>query len=176
MKCTDEKKARTRIDWTRQARIRNPVGFTLIELLVVIAVIALLIAILIPVLDRAREMGQRAVCLSNLRQLTTAWTLYADDNERRLPMAACSVTGKSGNRILQSWAGSAFSAGSSSDRSAVLENPDKGALWPYVGNVDIYHCARSFQDGDDVTGRNLSGRPVEKKPALSAPHGPYKSR
>ena len=42
-------------------------GFTLIELLVVIAIIALLLALLIPVLRSARELGQRTVCLSNLR-------------------------------------------------------------------------------------------------------------
>jgi len=59
-------------------------GFTLIELLVVIAVIALLIAILIPVLNLAREQAQRAVCLSNLRQLTLAWVLYADDHDGKL--------------------------------------------------------------------------------------------
>jgi len=45
-------------------------GFTLIELLVVIAVIAILMAILMPALNRAREQGKRAVCLSNLKQLT----------------------------------------------------------------------------------------------------------
>ncbi|MBL7186316.1 MAG: type II secretion system protein [Phycisphaerae bacterium] len=44
-------------------------GFTLIELLVVIAIIALLMAILMPTLQRAREQGQRAVCLGNLKQL-----------------------------------------------------------------------------------------------------------
>ena len=45
-------------------------AFTLIELLVVITIIALLVAILIPVLHRAREQGARAVCLNNLKQLT----------------------------------------------------------------------------------------------------------
>jgi len=53
-------------------------AFTLVELLVVIAIIALLMAILMPALNRAREQGKRATCLSNLRQLTLAWTMYAD--------------------------------------------------------------------------------------------------
>ncbi|MHC4352206.1 MAG: prepilin-type N-terminal cleavage/methylation domain-containing protein [Planctomycetota bacterium] len=52
-------------------------AFTLIELLVVIAVIALLLALLIPALRAAKEQGQRAVCLSNLRQLTTASSSWA---------------------------------------------------------------------------------------------------
>ena len=55
-------------------------GFTLIELLVVIAIIAILMAILIPALNRAREQGKRAACLSNVKQLGLAWVLYADDN------------------------------------------------------------------------------------------------
>ncbi len=44
-------------------------GFTLIELLVVIAIIAILMAILMPALHRAREQGKRAVCLGNLKQM-----------------------------------------------------------------------------------------------------------
>ena len=48
------------------------VGFTLIELLVVIAIIAVLMAILMPALNRAKEQGKRAACLSNLKQLALA--------------------------------------------------------------------------------------------------------
>jgi prepilin-type N-terminal cleavage/methylation domain-containing protein/prepilin-type processing-associated H-X9-DG protein len=59
-------------------------GFTLIELLVVISVIAVLMAILMPALKRAREQGQRAVCLSTLKQLTLCWIMYADDNDDKL--------------------------------------------------------------------------------------------
>jgi prepilin-type N-terminal cleavage/methylation domain-containing protein len=55
-------------------------GFTLIELLVVIAIIAVLLAILFPVLNRVREAGRRTVCMSNLRQLQTAWQVYADEH------------------------------------------------------------------------------------------------
>jgi len=60
-------------------------GFTLIELLIVIAIIALLMAILLPALSRAREMGKRAVCLTQLRQLQLAWNMYCDDNEDKVP-------------------------------------------------------------------------------------------
>ena len=63
-------------------------GFTLIELLVVIAIIALLIGLLAPSLAGARRTAQSARCLSNQRQLVTAWTLYADAHDgRAMPLA-----------------------------------------------------------------------------------------
>ena len=63
--------------------IRNR-GFTLIELLVVIAIIAILMAILMPALNRAREQGKRAACLSNLKQLQLAWAMYNDENDGKI--------------------------------------------------------------------------------------------
>ncbi len=54
-------------------------GFTLIELLVVIAVIAVLIGVLLPALGKARETGRTIKCLSNMRQFSTAFTMYAQD-------------------------------------------------------------------------------------------------
>ena len=56
-------------------------GFTLIELLVVIAIIAVLMAILMPSLNRAKEQGKRAACLANLKQMTLAWLMYNDEND-----------------------------------------------------------------------------------------------
>jgi prepilin-type N-terminal cleavage/methylation domain-containing protein len=59
-------------------------GFTLIELLVVISIIALLMAILIPALAKAREAAKRSVCLHDIGQLGVAWNMYADDNSDKL--------------------------------------------------------------------------------------------
>jgi prepilin-type N-terminal cleavage/methylation domain-containing protein/prepilin-type processing-associated H-X9-DG protein len=60
-------------------------GFTLIELLVVIAIIALLMAILLPALSRAREAGKRAVCLAQIKQIQIGWNLYCDENNDKVP-------------------------------------------------------------------------------------------
>ena len=60
-------------------------GFTLIELLVVISIIALLVAILLPSLRRARDQGKLAVCASNLRELGLGVHMYAGENNGRLP-------------------------------------------------------------------------------------------
>ncbi len=68
-------------------------GFTLIELLVVIAIIAILAAILFPVFAKAREKARQTSCLSNLRQLGTAFMSYAQDFDERLPfgMPGCNA-------------------------------------------------------------------------------------
>lgn len=59
-------------------------GFTLIELLVVIAVIALLLALLTPILRSAKERAHRVVCLSNIKQLTLAWLTYAEEHDGKI--------------------------------------------------------------------------------------------
>jgi prepilin-type N-terminal cleavage/methylation domain-containing protein len=68
-----------------ESRRRGAPGFTLIELLVVIAIIAILAAILFPVFARAREAARRTACISNVRQIATAMTMYVTDNDSTFP-------------------------------------------------------------------------------------------
>jgi len=123
--------------------MRSIKGFTLIELLVVIAVIASLLALLIPALHSAREQGYRSVCLSNLKQLTLAWTAYATEHDGKIVDGCAFRMGKSarGSRVItvsEGWVGRAFLFPES--RAALIEDPNKGALWPWIKNVDIYRC------------------------------------
>lgn len=102
-----------------------PRGFTLIELLVTIAVIALLISILLPALAGARGTARTAVCLSNQRQLVTAWTLYANaSRDRVMPLAYWSESDiGSGPQVF--WWGTHGSASEPPDYS-------RGFLAPYL--------------------------------------------
>jgi len=89
------------------------------------------------VLRSARELGQRTVCLSNLRQLTLAWLAYADEHDGRL-VSGCAFGTRRNRYTLKGWAGYDFAP----SRPPWAPDPDKGALWPWIRDVHIYRCPR----------------------------------
>ena len=106
-------------------------GFTLIELLVVIAIIALLMAILIPALTRAREQGKRAACIHNLKNLVLAWLMYTDDNDGHL------VKGNAGDNGWVKLLGSLPNEEPVQDQLDTIRN---GLLFEYAKMTKLYRC------------------------------------
>jgi len=125
------------------ARRQN--GFTLIELLVVISIIALLMAVLMPALQRSREQGMRAVCLSNLKQLILAWQMYADNNDDRLVSSITTplLLPRLGLKGEACWVLDDYYI---TDRQKRIDAIKKGALFSYTRNIAIYKCPSGVRD------------------------------
>jgi prepilin-type N-terminal cleavage/methylation domain-containing protein len=121
-------------------------GFTLVELLVVIGIIAVLIAVLLPALSKAREQAKVTACLSNIRQLTTGWMMYANDNKGNLVFAETDdfstpttpPTNKDYGQI--GWVIDTPGNPATNTPASVRA----GQLWKYCSNVDVYRCPSSF--------------------------------
>lgn len=112
-------------------------GFTLIELLVVIAVISILMAILMPALKTAREQGKRVVCLNNLKQLTLAWIMYADNYDGKL---VNSDLGYAGNPPVSTWWVNWPKKGLDDTTKEWHKAIKAGQLWPYCKNLKVFKC------------------------------------
>ena len=133
-------------------------GFTLIELLVVISIIALLLSILMPGLQLAKAKAKNLLCATNLKGIVTAWHMYSGDNAEKLcgPGTRYDPTGGPANKDDWVWAPTVEDTDYSvswpyspphATQAEREEGLKRGALWPYLETVDVFHCQSDKSKG-----------------------------
>jgi prepilin-type N-terminal cleavage/methylation domain-containing protein/prepilin-type processing-associated H-X9-DG protein len=125
-------------------------GFTLIELLVVIAIIAILASLLLPALNRAKMRAVAAACMSNHKQLATAWLMYAGDNNENLainsdlhihPLFPWPNGGPSWIYGIIDWNGGPFPVGQNNTNTIYLNEDKWSLLGGYLGrSTAVFAC------------------------------------
>jgi prepilin-type N-terminal cleavage/methylation domain-containing protein/prepilin-type processing-associated H-X9-DG protein len=147
-------------------------AFTLIELLVVIAIIAILAAMLLPALSKAKIKAQSAQCVSNLHQLTIAWITYAPDYAEVLVPNWLADS--------RAWINGLLGNVNSMPGATNIIELKAGLLYPYNPNVGVYVCPTASLGPIEIPGRpricrnySMEGRMGGADAAAAAKYGVY---
>jgi prepilin-type N-terminal cleavage/methylation domain-containing protein len=128
-------------------------GFTLIELLVVIAIIAILAAILLPVLAKAKDKANRTACVNNLRQLALAMTMYTHDNNEMMPWCQWyNLYGPSWIYMPKNGVAPdpfKLAAGMLQDNTNDLPYIQQGVYYAYLRQRQVYYCPLDRKENVD---------------------------
>lgn len=148
-------------------------AFTLIELLVVISIIALLMAILMPALSRARDQAKKITCSANLRSLGQAALSYVSDYKDKVPYSSTTWQVNHAGRYYAGWVGTTGDLATSEPylmeyqieglpNSPYPTGLKSSQLWPYLQTTKCWRCACD-QDKDQIRSYCMSGQYVSDK-------------
>jgi prepilin-type N-terminal cleavage/methylation domain-containing protein/prepilin-type processing-associated H-X9-DG protein len=140
------------------AHHRKGAAFTLIELLVVIAIIAILAAMLLPALAKAKQKAQGIACLSNMKQLALGWLMYNTDSGGLLAIngsTADQPPTPTPNTDPQ-WCPGLMNTGSTTEPTNALWL-EAGQIYPYIKNVGVYRCPADTSTYLDPTAHPMGG-------------------
>jgi prepilin-type N-terminal cleavage/methylation domain-containing protein/prepilin-type processing-associated H-X9-DG protein len=121
----------------RPALRRSGRGFTLIELLVVIAIIAILAALLLPALARAKVAGKKVQCINNQKQLAATWMMYAVDNNDVLVANGATYPFSTTGKL---WIQGAFYYAEANTNYTYILDPQYALFANYLQNIKVYLC------------------------------------
>jgi prepilin-type N-terminal cleavage/methylation domain-containing protein/prepilin-type processing-associated H-X9-DG protein len=129
-------------------------AFTLIELLVVVAIIAILAALLLPALGRAKSQAKSIACLSNLKQLSLCWHLYILENSDSL-VPNNSIVYFSPAPGASADSGTSWCLGEDERTELTSSNIVHGLLYQYNTSASIYHCPADVSTAETISGESL---------------------